>query len=253
MARGRPHAEFFFESPPKAEIGEHRELYFDGYVGDPVLLDRARRNEVHYMSAASVSCAGRERAALFVDNALWPDSTHVARPSWRWTWCDLSKKLVLAVSPLVLLGIFSACAGPHCARRARGACPDRARGGRVLLRRDALPRAVRFVLVLLALEGARWVASWRWGALLPRRRLGRRPGSRTPLTSSAPLRAPEPPGGLRSRERCISRAISRLGPAVAHLAVCSARLGVLSAVARCALLAVSHAEADIFAAPAWPV
>jgi len=105
---------FFFASPPKGEIGENRELVVDGYVGDPVVLDRARRNEVNYMST-------RDRVVrwisnvqlLFVKNELWPDSSHQGN-GWRRSWYQASQGFLLyALCPLAVLGLLS------CARRPR--------------------------------------------------------------------------------------------------------------------------------------
>jgi hypothetical protein len=108
--------EFFFGSPPKGETGENRELYFDGYVGDPVLLDKARRNEVHYMSASDrIVRWVKNVRLLFVDNSLWPDSDHLPKTGWRHDWCEWTKKLVLLLAPLVLLGIVSAIRRPRTA------------------------------------------------------------------------------------------------------------------------------------------
>jgi hypothetical protein len=105
-------SDYYFESPPKNETGEHHELYFRGYVGDPALLEQGRREFVKHMTT-------RERVVrwvsnvrlLFVHNSMWPDSMH-AQNGWRNTWLEASKATLLAVlCPLALLGIAS------CARR----------------------------------------------------------------------------------------------------------------------------------------
>lgn len=97
---------FFFESPPKNENGEHRELLVDGYVGDPAVLDRARRNEVHYMTLGErVVRWARNVRFLFVDNALWPESMHQGN-GWRLKTYQTTRRVLLyAICPLALLGM----------------------------------------------------------------------------------------------------------------------------------------------------
>lgn len=99
---------FLFESPPKAELGLHRELRFDGYIGDPVQIDRARRNEVHYMTLGErVARWVANVRLLFVDNSLWPESMHQGN-GWRRTADRGSKVFLLAVVlPLAFVGMVS--------------------------------------------------------------------------------------------------------------------------------------------------
>ncbi len=105
---------YFFGSPPKNEIGETRELLVDGYVGDPVTLERARRNEVHYMSFRErvVRWIGNVRF-LFVRNALWPVINHQGS-GWRKTSYDVTHALLLyALCPLALLGMIACASRPR--------------------------------------------------------------------------------------------------------------------------------------------
>jgi hypothetical protein len=104
---------FHFDSPPKMELGERRELQVDGYLGDPVVLDQARRDAVRRMSLGQRvgRWLGNVRL-LFVDNALWPDSMH-ATGGWRQAWSSASKTVLLAVlCPLAVLGIASCLRRP---------------------------------------------------------------------------------------------------------------------------------------------
>lgn len=99
---------FLFESPPKAELGLHRELEIEGYIGDSVKIDAARRNEVHYMTLGErlVRWAGNVRL-LFVDNTLWPDSMHQGNV-WRRTAFAASQWVLLGLlGPLAMIGIAS--------------------------------------------------------------------------------------------------------------------------------------------------
>lgn len=101
---------FFFASPPKVENGETRELLVDGYVGDPVVINRARRNEVHYMSTGErvVRWIGNVRF-LFAKNSLWPPSTQQGN-GWRKVSYEATHAILLDVlCPLTLLGMI-ACA-----------------------------------------------------------------------------------------------------------------------------------------------
>lgn len=105
---------YFFGSPPKNEIGETRELLVDGYVGDPVTLERARRNEVHYMSTGQrvVRWIGNVRF-LFTKNALWPVVTHQGN-GWRKTSNEVSHALLMFVlCPLALLGMIASASRPR--------------------------------------------------------------------------------------------------------------------------------------------
>jgi len=104
---------FIFESPPKAELGLHRELRFDGYIGDPVKIDRARRGEVNYMTAGErVKRWLANVRLLFVDNALWPESMHQG-DGWRRTADRVSKDSLLAVLlPLAFAGMVSCAIRP---------------------------------------------------------------------------------------------------------------------------------------------
>jgi hypothetical protein len=105
--------EFFFASPPKAEVGEDRELYFEGYVGDPVLLERARLDEVRRMSSWERWVRwGRNVRLLFRDNALWPESQHLPPRGWRRALYDGSHRLVLGSLPFVFWGILAGLRRP---------------------------------------------------------------------------------------------------------------------------------------------
>ena len=144
-----------FESPPKAEMGQHREYVFDGYIGDPVKLDAARRGEVNYMSMGErLARWANNVRPLFVDGSLWPVSSGTR---WRKVCYSASQIALLGVlCPLALLGMIS------CARR-RAVVPlvCTAQILTVLLiaafyggeQRYRMPYDV--FLVLLALEGAR--------------------------------------------------------------------------------------------------
>jgi len=100
---------FFFGSPPKNEIGETRELTFDGYVGDPEKLDLARRLEVMHMTPGARALRWVKNVRLlFAYNSLWPDSLHQGK-GWRWIWSEASRRVLLVfICPLALLGI-AAC------------------------------------------------------------------------------------------------------------------------------------------------
>jgi hypothetical protein len=98
--------EFYFGSPPKLETGEDRELSFDGYIGDPIILDRARRNEVFYTPTSErIARWVRNVRLLFVDNQLWPDSMHANGIGWRREWSFASARAVLVLCALGLLGL----------------------------------------------------------------------------------------------------------------------------------------------------
>ncbi len=104
---------FYFESPPKMELGERRELHIDGYIGDPVLLDQGRRDAVAKMTLGQrvTRWLGNPRL-LFVDNALWPECLH-ATSGWRQAASSASKSFLLAVlCPLALLGIVGSIRRP---------------------------------------------------------------------------------------------------------------------------------------------
>jgi hypothetical protein len=107
--------EFFFEPPSKVQTGEHRELFFKGYLGDPEILGQARRDAVATMTV-------RERFArwwsnvslLFVRNDLWPEHTHLPpdRPG-RIIYIDLCKAILLALLvPLTLVGLRAGAEKP---------------------------------------------------------------------------------------------------------------------------------------------
>jgi hypothetical protein len=152
---------FLFESPPKAELGLHRELEITGYIGDSVQIEAARRNEVHYMTLGErlLRWAGNVRL-LFVDNTLWPDSMHQG-DGWRKAAFAASKWLLLAVlCPLALVGIAS------CAWRPRLVplvCAAHVLTMIVVAAFFYAEQRYRvpydLAIVILALEGARWMAS----------------------------------------------------------------------------------------------
>jgi hypothetical protein len=149
---------YLFESPTKAELGEHRELTFDGYVGDPAVIDRARRNEVHYMSAGDriVRWLGNVRL-LFDRGSLWPTSDHQGN-GWRKTSYEVTHAILMVVlCPLTILGLVATARRPRvvtvvCAAQvltmlivAAFFCGEQ---------RYRVPYDV--FLLLLSLEGARW-------------------------------------------------------------------------------------------------
>jgi hypothetical protein len=104
---------FFFESPPKAQTGLHRELTIEGYLGDSKTLEAARKNEVLYMTTGErlVRWASNVRL-LYVDSDLWPDDDGHQRSAWRRDVYSVSRWVALGVlAPLALLGIAS------CVRR----------------------------------------------------------------------------------------------------------------------------------------
>jgi hypothetical protein len=153
---------FFFTSPPKNENGEHRELLVDGYVGDPRVLDQARRNEVHYMTLGErVARWVRNVRFLFVDNALWPESMHQGT-GWRLKTYEATRRVLLfALCPLAVLGMV------RCFRRPTLVplvCTAHVLTMLVVAafffaeQRYRVPYDV--FIVLLALEGVTWVESW---------------------------------------------------------------------------------------------
>jgi hypothetical protein len=158
---------FLFESPPKAELGLRRELEIDGYIGDGTQIENARRNEVHYMTLGERTVRWVENARLlFVDNTLWPDSMHQGKGWRRWAF-SASKWLLLAVfAPLALVGIVS------CAWRPRLVplvCAAHVLTMIVVAAFFYAEQRYRvpydLTIVILALEGARWIAHsvWRRG------------------------------------------------------------------------------------------
>jgi hypothetical protein len=153
---------FFFESPPKNENGEHRELLVDGYVGDPAVLDQARRNEVHYMTLGDrVVRWVRNVRFLFADNALWPESMHQGQ-GWRLKTYEATRRVLLySLCPLALLGMV------RCFRRPTLVpivCTAHVLTMLVVAafffaeQRYRVPYDV--FIVLLALDGGTWVESW---------------------------------------------------------------------------------------------
>ncbi len=152
---------FLFASPPKNQNGEQRELIVDGYVGDPAVLDRARRNEVDNMTLRErVVRWVRNVRFLFVDNALWPESMHQG-DGWRLkTYLATRALLLYALCPLALLGIV------RCARRPTVVplvCTAHVLTMLVVAafffaeQRYRVPYDI--FIVLLALEGGTWVTS----------------------------------------------------------------------------------------------
>ncbi len=107
---------FFFAPAPKNEVGETRELVVDGYLVDPVVLDRARRNEVHYMSAGDrIARWASNVRFLFVKNSLWPPSTHQGT-GWRKTLDELTHTgLLYVLCPLTFLGMIASMLRPRVA------------------------------------------------------------------------------------------------------------------------------------------
>ena len=158
---GKPIGEFFFAPPSKVQTGERRELYFHGYLGDPVILDRARRDEVARMTLGDrIGRWGSNVSLLFVHNTLWPEDGHVGGVPWRSATYDASRAALLAlVCPLSLLGLLA------CARRPTATLVVVAAHVLTMLvtaaffcgeLRYRVPYDV--FLILLALEGARWAA-----------------------------------------------------------------------------------------------
>jgi hypothetical protein len=168
---------FMFESPPKAELGESHQLTFDGYVGDGAKLDAARRGETGYMTRGErVGRWAGNVVLLFGRDSLWPES-RFHDIVWRKV-VDVASSVVLVgvLVPLALAGIAS------CVRRATLA-PLVAAFHVVTMvlvaafffaeQRYRVPYDV--FLVLLALEGARWIVS-----LTSRWRSRRAPAARSP-------------------------------------------------------------------------
>lgn len=153
---------FLFESPPKAELGFHRELEIDGYIGNGAQIDAARRNEVHYMSLGERvgRWLGNVRL-LFVDNTLWPDSMHHGN-RLRATAFGVSKWLLLTLlAPLALIGVGS------CAWRPRVVTLVCAAHVLTMIVVAAFFYAEQryrvpydLTIVILALEGLRRMVSW---------------------------------------------------------------------------------------------
>ncbi len=112
---GTPMGEFFFAPPSKVQTGETREYAFKGYLGDPVMLGRARREEVARMTLAErIVRWGNNVSLLFVHNDLWPESTHLGNSPWRSAYADASKDVLLAlVCPLALVGMIASVRRPR--------------------------------------------------------------------------------------------------------------------------------------------
>jgi len=172
---------FFFASPPKNETGEQRELLVDGYVGDPAVLDQARRNEVHYMTLGErVVRWVRNVRFLFFDNALWPESMHQG-DGWRLKTYNATRRLLLyALCPLALLGMIRSVRRPtlmpvvctaHVLTMLFVAAFFFAE------QRYRVPYDI--FIVLLALEGGTWVESWLTRGLARLSRRFRRPIARS--------------------------------------------------------------------------
>jgi hypothetical protein len=152
---------FFFSPPPKVENGETRRLLVDGYVGDPVLLDRARRNEVQYMSLGErVVRWVRNVRFLFVNNQLWPDAEHVDRAGWRRAWYGACWNLLLVVlCPLTVLGMASCFRRPTVVLVVCTAHVLTMLVVAAFFFAEARYRVPYDIfLMLLSLEGARWAA-----------------------------------------------------------------------------------------------
>jgi len=158
---GKPIGEFFFAPPSKVQTGERRELYFHGYLGDPAILDRARRDEVAHMTLGErLNRWGGNVSLLFVHNTLWPEDGHVGGVPWRSAYYDASRAVLLAVvCPLSLLGLLA------CLRRPTAALVVVAAHVLTALvtaaffcgeLRYRVPYDVFFIL--LALQGAKWAA-----------------------------------------------------------------------------------------------
>jgi hypothetical protein len=152
---------FFFSSPPKNEIGETRELVVDGYVGDPVVIDRARRNEVHYMSTGErvVRWISNVRF-LFVRNSLWPPSAHMGT-GWRLTAYEVTHTILLDVlCPLAFVGMIACLWQPRVVTLV---CTAQLLTMLVVAaffcgeQRYRVPYDVFFVL--MSLEGVRWAVT----------------------------------------------------------------------------------------------
>jgi hypothetical protein len=150
--------EFHFDSPPKMEIGERRELVFVGYIGDPVELDRARRTETAHMTLGErVARWVSNVRLLFVDNALWPPSDHLGT-GWKRSWSDASKYVLLVmICPLAFVGILSCVRRPTVNLLVCSAHVGTALFVAAFFFAEARYRVpYDVVLLLLALEGARW-------------------------------------------------------------------------------------------------
>jgi len=152
---------FQFESPPKAELGEDHQLTFDGYVGDGARLDGARRGEVGYMTLGErLGRWAGNVVLLFGRDSLWPESRY-HRTAWRKV-ADVTSSVILVgvLVPLALAGIAS------CVRRPTLAPLVATLHVLTMIlvaafffaeQRYRVPYDV--FLVLLALEGARSIAS----------------------------------------------------------------------------------------------
>jgi hypothetical protein len=152
---------YFFQSPPKSAIRELRELDVDGYVGDPVVIDRARRGEVAYMTTWERvrRWAGNVRF-LFSDNDLWPPNLHEGT-GWRHTTYLVTRRLLLWVFwPLALVGIVSTFLRPSVVSVV---CSAHVLTMIVVAafffaeQRYRVPYDV--FIVLLALQGVRWLGT----------------------------------------------------------------------------------------------
>jgi hypothetical protein len=106
--------EFFFASPPKVDMGERRELFFRGYVGDPEVLEHARRDAVAQMPwTARVARWVTNVRLLFGGNDLWPDSLHVQGRGWRPAWRGACQGLLSASLLVALWGAVSTLRRPR--------------------------------------------------------------------------------------------------------------------------------------------
>jgi hypothetical protein len=101
---------YAFESPPRAALGQFRELDIDGYVGDPAQLERARVQEVSHMKLGERLARWlKNTTMLFVGGTLWP----LKISGWRLKAYDYSQDLLLfGIYPLAALGMIARARWP---------------------------------------------------------------------------------------------------------------------------------------------
>jgi hypothetical protein len=104
---GRILGEFFFAPPSKVQTGENAEYSFTGYLGDPELLAKGRREAVAKMTFGQrLQRWGNNVSLLFVRNELWPENTDLPGRPLRIAQVEVSKGILLGVLlPLAAIGI----------------------------------------------------------------------------------------------------------------------------------------------------
>jgi hypothetical protein len=105
---------YYFEPPSKMISGDRDEYAFDGYIGDPALLAKGRREAVAKMTFGDR--VGRwlsNVSLLFVRNDLWPEATRLGGQPARAVYAEVSKAVMAGLlAPLTLLGIAVALLRP---------------------------------------------------------------------------------------------------------------------------------------------